>query len=56
MTTFTNLFTPLTVRGRTIPNRIVSTPHATGWSCLAASSQTRKSTTTYARRLVGWDW
>ena len=31
MTTFANLFTPLTVRGRTIPNRIVSTPHATGW-------------------------
>ena len=31
MTTYPHLFTPLTVRGRTIPNRIVSTPHATGW-------------------------
>jgi 2,4-dienoyl-CoA reductase-like NADH-dependent reductase (Old Yellow Enzyme family) len=25
------VFSPLTLRGRVIPNRIVSTPHATGW-------------------------
>ena len=31
MTEYPHLFTPLTIRGRTIPNRIVSTPHATGW-------------------------
>jgi 2,4-dienoyl-CoA reductase-like NADH-dependent reductase (Old Yellow Enzyme family) len=31
MTKYPNLFTPLIVRGRTLPNRIVSTPHATGW-------------------------
>jgi dimethylglycine catabolism A len=31
MTPYPNLFTPLTIRGRTTPNRIVSTPHATGW-------------------------
>ena len=31
MTEYPHLFAPLTVRGRTIPNRIVSTPHATGW-------------------------
>ena len=31
MSEYTHLFTPLTVRGRTIRNRIVSTPHATGW-------------------------
>lgn len=31
MTDYPHLFSPLTVRGRTIPNRIVSTPHATGW-------------------------
>lgn len=28
---FPLLFRPLTIRGRTIRNRIVSTPHATGW-------------------------
>jgi 2,4-dienoyl-CoA reductase-like NADH-dependent reductase (Old Yellow Enzyme family) len=28
---YPNLFSRLTLRGRTIPNRIVSTPHATGW-------------------------
>jgi 2,4-dienoyl-CoA reductase-like NADH-dependent reductase (Old Yellow Enzyme family) len=31
MTAYPHLFTPLTIRGKTIPNRIVSTPHATGW-------------------------
>jgi N,N-dimethylglycine/sarcosine dehydrogenase len=31
MTEYPHLFTPLTIRGKTIPNRIVSTPHATGW-------------------------
>jgi dimethylglycine catabolism A len=28
---YPTLFSPLTLRGRTIRNRIVSTPHATGW-------------------------
>lgn len=28
---YPTVFSPLTLRGRTIPNRIVSTPHATGW-------------------------
>lgn len=28
---YPKLFSRLTLRGRTIPNRIVSTPHATGW-------------------------
>jgi dimethylglycine catabolism A len=28
---YPTLFSPLTLRGRTIPNRIVSTPHAAGW-------------------------
>ena len=28
---YPHLFAPLTIRGRTIPNHIVSTPHATGW-------------------------
>lgn len=31
MTDYARLFEPLTLRGRTLPNRIVSTPHATGW-------------------------
>jgi dimethylglycine catabolism A len=31
MSAYQHLFAPLTIRGRTIPNRIVSTPHATGW-------------------------
>jgi dimethylglycine catabolism A len=31
MPEYPHLFTPLTIRDRTIPNRIVSTPHATGW-------------------------
>ena len=35
MPEYAHLFTPLTVRGRTIPNRIVSTPHATAGSCRA---------------------
>ena len=28
---YPHVFSPLTLRGRVIPNRIVSTPHATGW-------------------------
>ena len=28
---YPHLFSPLTLRGRVVPNRIVSTPHATGW-------------------------
>src|SRR5262245_31462467 len=30
--TFPHLYSPLELRGRTLRNRIVSTPHATGWS------------------------
>ena len=32
---YPHLFSPLTLRGRILRNRIVSTPHATGWVATA---------------------
>jgi 2,4-dienoyl-CoA reductase-like NADH-dependent reductase (Old Yellow Enzyme family) len=51
MTEYPHLFTPLTVRGRTIPNRIVSTPHATGWELAGGLIST-----SFARLKVVWVW
>ena len=56
MTDYPHLFSPLTVRGRTIPNRIVFTPHATGWELPGGLISDQQADYLIRKAAGGWDW